>query len=183
MKKPFNLFFYAIAFLSLITFSFGCKKKDSPGTDSGTYFIKFKVNGAQKEFGYTSGVFTQINLGGGYPTIYTASFQGISSSSTPTVYNMSLNINDLVAIAINKNYKSVIIGSTVAGSLVYMDAVGLVHGSDFVSTGSLGDDDAVIKLTEITTTSVSGTFTGKVASLGAATALTITEGTFRIKKM
>ena len=183
MKKTINVFFGAITFV-ILSFSVGCKKKnDSTTNNSGTYFIKFKINGTQKEFANTSALFTQFNVGGGNPTIYTGSFQGVASSSTPTVSNMGLSVNDIVAIAINKNYKSVIIGTSIAGSLVYMDAAGLVHGSDFVTSGSSGDDDAIIKLTEITSTSVSGTFSGKVASLGSSTTYSITEGSFRVKKL
>ena len=184
MKKTIHVILTTIIFSLLLTFQSGCKKKnDDSSNDSSNYFIKFKVNGVQKEFGNTSGIFTQINVGGGNPTIYTGSFQGVASSSTPTVNNMGLSVNDIAAIAVNKNYKSDIVGPTIAGSLVYMDAAGLVHGSDFVTTGSLGADDAIIRLTEISSTSVSGTFSGKVAAAGSSTTLTITEGSFRVKRM
>lgn len=174
---------FSILFILAFTLfgSFSCKKKsdDSSADTSTDFFVRFKVNGVQKEFkGTTTALFQTIALS---PTLYTASFQGIQNSTATSTNVLGLNVSDIAAIAVNKNYTSTIVGSTIQASILYFDQAGAQYGSIFVTSGS--STDAVIRLTEITSTSVSGTFSGKVASSTGSNNQTITEGSFRVKRM
>ncbi|QNA43893.1 hypothetical protein [Lacibacter sediminis] len=145
---------------------------------SGTYFMKFKLDGVQKEFsGTTSALITSFDAGG--TIIHTGAFQGIQSASNTTANLMGINVNDVTALVTNKNYTDALVGITVQGVLLYFDASGDQLSSMFVTT----DANVIIRLSEITTTSVSGTFSGKLASLTSGASATVTEGSFRVKRL
>lgn len=170
----------AFLLIATVLTNFSCNKKSDDSVDTSTdFFVKFKINGVQKEFkGMTNALFQTVPV---TPAIYTLALQGINSTASTTTNLMGLNISDIAAVAINKNYTSIIAGSTIQASLLYFDQTGNQFGSDFVISSV--PTNAVIRLSEITSTSVSGTFSGKVSQLGATTELTITEGSFRVKRL
>ena len=145
---------------------------------SSSYYMKFKIDGVQKDFsGTTSALITSFDAGG--TIIHTGAFQGIQSASNTTANLMGININDVTALVTNKNYTDALVGVTVQGVLLYFDASGGQLSSMFVTT----DANVIIRLSEITTTSVSGTFSGKLASLTSGASATVTEGSFRVKRL
>lgn len=146
------------------------------GGGSSSYFVKFKIDGVQKDFsGSTNALITSFDAGG--TMIYSGAFQGIQSAANPQVNLMGININDVAAIVTNKTYTDAIAGVTIQGALIYFNASGEQLSSLFVTT----DANVAIRLSEITTTSISGTFSGKVQSMTGAP-LAITEGTFKVKR-
>lgn len=147
------------------------------GTGGSSYFVKFKIDGVQKDFsGSTNALLTSFDAGG--TKIYSGVFQGMQSAANPQANLMGISINDITALVTNKTYTDALAGVTVQGALLYFDASGDQLSSLFVAT----DANVAIRLSEITTTSVSGTFSGKVQSM-TGTPLAITEGSFRVKRL
>lgn len=144
---------------------------------SSSYFMKFKINGVQKEFtANTFAVFSSIDIVG--TTIYTASIQGTLSTSSSTTNLMGININDVTPIVANKDYSDATVGQTIQGALLYFDATGEQYSTLLVPT----DVNLKIRITELTSTVVAGTFSGKMQSMTGTTVLNVTEGSFKLKR-
>ncbi len=177
MKKA-HLFSLAILLLSATLFT-ACKKSSS-GSSSTTYFVKFKLDGVQKEY---KGIpnFTTVTLPSS-PVIYSLAVQASLATSVALKDHIAINANDIATIATGKTYKNQDAGGTIQAVLMYYDNAGNAYSSVMVNPESI--NDAVITFSEVTSTYVSGTFTGKVAAVsGGTTTYTITEGSFKVPKL
>lgn len=173
--------FRILLLMFTIVISFSCNKKsdDTPTDTNADFFVRFKLDGTQMEFkGMTTGLFQTLPL---TPTIYSGSFQGLQSSTAVTTNLFGIDVRDIVPIAINKNYTNIAISNTIQATFLYFDAAGNQYSSGYLATTA--STDAVVRLTEITNTSVSGTFSGKMSTLSGTVAKTITEGSFKVKRL
>lgn len=91
---------------------------------------------------------------------------------------MGININDVSPIEANKDYSDATVGQTIQGALLYFDAAGEQYSTILTAT----DVNLKIRLTELTSTVVAGTFSGKMQSMTGTALLNVTEGSFRMKR-
>lgn len=182
MKNILQQFVILFLFMIVIPFPIACSKKSSdPTPPTSEFFIRFKVDGIQKEFkantratiSDVSTVNTPIILG---------AFSGLQTNATNTTANlMSVSVRDPLTMAIKKVYSSTSPGAIYQVALLYWDENGDPYSSEFLSTPS--SSDAMLTLSEITENYVSGSFNGKVALSGASlNTHLITEGTFKLKR-
>lgn len=153
-------FFYFVVFTLLFN---GCKKDQST---QGGYLMKFDVNGKTVEFtGQASLVAAFSNSGNQYLGVFT----GYDATS-----NMSLQVYDNKTIVPGSFSGYTAANGALTGILItYQDQSGTVYSS--ATTNS----DAVITISEITNTTVRGTFSGTMKSAGKPD-ISVTNGQFYV---
>ena len=174
MKKYSTL--SAVLFIFIFTISISCKKeKTDEEPDPVGYYMKFKVDGVQKQFTYTDGMKFRSNYSGNmmyvearedidiYPQIQ------FDFSNTKKIFNKDFVFTNRVS-------------SDTLGYMIYNEGNAYIHNFRTLdATGSkLGNTDFVFSLTDRTETHVRGTFSGTVYNfIGSVQSMKkITEGKF-----
>ncbi len=168
MKQLFNHFFLIVSFVVSILLISACAK-DEP--DSGSYYIRFRANGEQVEFT------NQLILVAGFGTngeLYTGTISGAN------------DVDSNVGLQIYNN--APILAGTYSGYGVSGNAVvGVIIGYSEKSSGALfssgggPDVDATVVISEITATTVKGTFHGRLLATGQSDIL-VTDGSFFVRR-
>lgn len=153
-------FFYLVVFTLLFN---GCKKDQST---QGGYLMKFDVNGKTVEFtGQASLVAAFSNTGNQYLGVFT----GYDANS-----NMGLQVYDNKAIVPGTFSGYAISNSAIVGVLIgYQDTSGTQY------TQGTTNSDAVITISELTATTVRGTFSGTLKAAGKSD-ISVTNGQFYV---
>lgn len=153
-------FFYLVVFTLLFN---GCKKDQST---QGGYLMKFDVNGKTVEFtGQASLVAAFSNTGNQYLGVFT----GYDANS-----NMGLQVYDNKAIVPGTFSGYTISNSAIVGVLIgYQDTSGTQY------TQGTTNSDAVITISELTATTVRGTFSGTLKAAGKSD-ISVTNGQFYV---
>jgi hypothetical protein len=157
--------------VSLLLFS--CKKDSDNEVpdDSGSYMISFKANGVIQEFtsdNFPEGAFYDNG------TQYNGLFTGTRSSS-----KIGVEVYDKKAIT-ETTYTGYAVTEATTQSLAYAvgAAISYQDGQTIYLTG-FQNPDVTIKIIEITSTKVRGTFSGTLKANGKAD-IVITEGKFHV---
>lgn len=147
--------------LAILLFS-SCKKDQ---TSQGGYLMKFDVNGKTVEFTTQASLVAAFsNTGSQYLGVFT----GYDANS-----NMSLSVFDNKAIVPGTfSGYSVSNGALVGILITYQDDSGTVYVQSTTTSS-----DAVINISEITATTVRGTFSGTLETSGKQT-ISVTNGQF-----
>ncbi len=182
MKKQFNFLIYLILSSIIISTPLSCSKKSTSSDPVVTseYFIRFKIDGIQKEF--KANIRASISdISTVSTTIFLGAFSGLLVNTTNTNSNlMSVGVRDPFMITTNKVYNSTYPPSLYQVSLLYWDENGNQYSSQFLS--SLSNTDAVVTFSEVTDKIVSGNFSGKIALSGnPSNTHLVTEGVFKMK--
>ena len=164
------------AAIVLTALAAGCgSSTDSTGNQSGAYYIRFKSNGAQVQF--------QDQVG--FPIVVSIAKTGIEYSlivtggSDPTASpysNIQLNVADIIPIG-TKTY-----GAFQASGGGYTAALVTYNVGSAGYDNTAANSDFQITITEITTTTVTGTFSGTVKNKSGA-AVSISGGEFLAKRL
>lgn len=146
-----------------------CKKDTSTKTitPSGQYYLKFKLNGTQKQYtGLTTGLIGTPSSPDGCDIIgYTGGTQAVG---------VTIAVIDNAPITTNKTYTQAV------GVFTYVDEAGIAYsaGSIFASTSFN------MTITEITTDHVKGTFTAVLQKEGTPIQYAnATEGQFYVNRL
>ena len=144
----------------------GCKS--STGPSSSTYSATFSANGSTVQYTTQSSLLAAFAQAS---TQYDCIVSAFDASSS-----LSLQMYDGSAITAKAYSGYNVVGGALVGVLVvYQDAAGVVYRSGGVTT------DALITVTQITSTTIRGTFQGTVKSAGHANVV-IANGTFYVKR-
>ena len=164
---------YFILGFALITLFLGSCKKDGDGDDvddSSSYIISFKLNGELQKFADEnfppSGSFYDDG------TQYSGLF-----AATGYATSIGFQVYDTNAI-VEKDYSGLVITPTSGHNSLYGAVVSYTNGQDSYSTQSVTNPTVHIKITEITSTSVRGEFSGTLKSQNGKADVVITEGKF-----
>lgn len=161
LKRAFALIL-GVALLMLLVGS--CKKDDN--TDSGAYVMSFKVDGKLVEFKVQASLVAAF---GHADNVYNAVFTGYDPDS-----NISLQIFDGKEIVAATYTGYGLVGGSIVGAVIgYSDKSGTLYTQYAVNS------DATITISEITSSTVRGTFSGKLRSNGKSD-ISITEGKFYV---
>ncbi len=161
LKNHFKLLvvFVALAAVSLS----GCKKDDDNG-DGGQYYMRFKANGTTVEFKVQASLVAAF---GHAENVYNAVFTGYDADS-----NISLQVFDSKDIVETTYSGYGLVGTSFVGALIgYKDT-----GETLYTQGATASD-ASVTISEITATTVKGTFQGTLKADGKAN-IAVTNGEF-----
>jgi hypothetical protein len=170
--------FSKILFLGVIIFGVfalsSCKKNsDNPSTSG--YYVKFKLDGADKQYTETTAaVFTTML------PLYSCAMVGEQLISGTVYEGMGITIFNDAAIAANVTYTDALVASigTPQASLLYTDATGAQSSSAFATSPNVS-----VVITSMDDKTVTGTFSGTiVSSTDLTTSHTVTEGTFHLPR-
>jgi hypothetical protein len=143
----------------------GCGGSDSTGT-SGDYYLRFQTAAGQVEFTAQASLVAAFSQSGNQRLMLATGFDATR--------NFSISVFDGVAI-VEKTYSGYDINPTlgviVGVQLTYQDASGTVY-----SIGS-GTVNQTVTITHLTSTTVTGTFSGTLKATGHPD-LVISNGTF-----
>ncbi|HEV8613194.1 MAG TPA: hypothetical protein VGQ73_06765, partial [Gemmatimonadales bacterium] len=156
----------AVGFLLLYGILFtACKS--STGPSGGSYYLRFNANGTLVNFTAQPSLLCAFGQSGSQ---YNALITGFDATS-----NASVQLFDGTPIA-QKSYSGyTIIGTAFVGVLLtYQDATGVVY-----SSGS-GANTGTATITQLTATTVTGTFTGTLVANGHPN-LAVSNGQFYVK--
>lgn len=149
-----------LAFALLMMFN-ACKKEENSNDG---YMMRFKVNGAQVEFKTQASLVAAFGQSG---NIFNGVFTGYDAKS-----NISLQVYDNKAISETTFSGYALVGSSFVGALIgYQDNDGTLY-----TQGSI-NSDATIKISEMSSTTVRGTFSGTLKASGKSD-IAITNGEF-----
>jgi len=161
LTRRLALLMTCFALFALLTGS--CKKDEATGGD-GKYFVRFNANGSKVEFTLQGSLVAAFGQAG---VQHNAVFTGGDGTS-----NISLQVFDGKAIAAGAFSGYTITGGAVVGTLIgYSDSSGTLY-----TQGSVGSN-ASITISEITTTTVRGTFGGTLKASGKAD-IVVSQGEF-----
>jgi len=160
------------SFLLLAIVSFGVLfpscKKNSPN-DSG-YFVQANVNGTLvKNTGYTAAISTSVSGN------YVLDIQGQESLTSSTDI-LAAVIMDGAPIT-TKTYTDEMVNGSPQGIVNYYDHTGKQYSSALAITPAV-----TITITAITSTYVTGTFSGTAVDINSGSTVTLTDGSFKVKK-
>ena len=160
-KRRFTAAFLSLTILMLV-FN-GCKKDQ---TTQGGYLMKFDVNGQTVEYTNQASLIAAFSSAA---TQYNALVTGYDANS-----NAGLQIFDDKAITTGTYSGYTIAGSAVVGVLIhYQEPGGTLY------TQGTTNSDAVITISEITATTVRGTFSGTLKTAGKSD-ISVTNGQFYV---
>lgn len=155
-------FLNALLALAAVVLLLNSCKKDQTG--NGGYVMKFDVNGTTVEFTGQASLSAAFSSSGNQ---YLGVFTGYDATS-----NMSLQIYDNKSIVAGSFSGYTIAGGALTGILItYQDHGGTVYNS------ATTNPDAVVNISEITSTTVRGTFSGTMKSAGKPD-ISVTNGQF-----
>lgn len=164
-KNIFRRISIQILVLLLLAVTFGsCSKDDEPAENE--YYVRFNANGQNVEFKVHGLLVAAFGQAGNQ---YNASFTGGNTNS-----NVSLQVFDNKAITSATYSGYVLTGSAFIGAIIgYQDNSGTLFTQGAVSPNS------IITISEITSTTVKGTFSGTVTASGKSD-ISITGGEFYV---
>lgn len=155
--------------LGLAIFLLNSCKKDQTNSNAYSYFMKFDVDGKTIEFTTQASLVAAFSSSGTTVKQYNALFTGYNSNS-----NMGLQIFDGNAITTGTYTGYTIVNSAVVGVLIgYQDTSGTLY------TQGTTNSDAVITISEMTTSTVKGTFSGTLKATGKSD-ISVTNGQFYV---
>jgi len=170
--------FSKILFLGAVIFCvFGLSscKKNSDNPSSSDYYVKFKLDGADKQYTQTTAAVFTTQL-----PFYSCAMVGENAVSGTVYEGMGITIFNDVAIAANVTYTDAEVASlgTSQASLLYTDATGAQSSSAFATSPNVA-----VVITSMDDKTVTGTFSGTIVSTTDLTkSQTVTEGTFHLPR-
>jgi len=148
-------------------------KKDG-GSSSSSYYVKFKLDGADKQYSQTTAAVFTTQL-----PVYSCAMVGEQQNGT--VYEgMAINLFNDVAIAANVTYTDQVVASlgTPEATLLYTDATGAQSTS-----GLAASPNVQVVITSMDDKTVTGNFSGTIVSAtDLTTTHTVTEGQFHLPR-
>ena len=186
-----NKLWHTLPLLCIVLMSAGCKKSTtSTGTSSsGSYYMKFKADGVQKEFlQNTSGSFNRQQTNN--TANYASTFGGTLDPSMVTKNNMTIALVTVGPAKLNQlytNYKTTAAGMLKAFIVQpgYYDENGvfwLSWSDDFIPAIPPGTTtSAGVTVTAAGSSGIRGTFSGVLYNSDFSKKLIITEGDFFLK--
>ncbi len=176
MKKTGLIAMLLFAFSAFI----GCKKQDnqSPNNNQSGYYFRFKADGKKTEYTTTAAT---MEMGDALPN-HTGYFIGYTESGTKK-NNFAFRLFDTEDIKANKTYTEAAYNASKVPA-----AYGIWYNADgtcLLSFKTTADPIQPFKvtLTEVTSTSVKGNFSGKVKEQNGSNIVEITEGEFYLKRI
>jgi hypothetical protein len=157
--------------LAIVSFGvlFSSCKKSSSSNDSG-YFVQANANGTLVKYtGYAAAISTTLS------GTYVLDIQGQESLSSSTDI-LAAVIMDESPIT-TKTYTDEIVNGSPQGIVNYYDHTGKQFSSALATTPAV-----TITITSITSTSVSGTFSGTAVDINSGETIALTNGSFKVKK-
>lgn len=171
-----QLIFFITALLLLFTMSCSKSKDNNNNTPGSGYYLRFKLNGVQKDYPMSTIEVDDVIAG-----VYGSTISGADPSNLTTIFNIMLLDNTALHTG---TYNQAVIPGTyhTRGQLNYID-----NGNSYSSISLVLNPaaTATINITEISATAVKGTFSGTLYdATGPYTAVThtITEGVFYSKR-
>ncbi len=171
-----------------------CSKKSSEGEGEGEYYIRFKVNGVQKEYNApivnNNVTFFYIQEHGFYYGNISGVLELTGSAGQPAKNFMQISVKDTVQIETGKVYKlheGVGYGGINHARilLTYADENGVTYGATLLRSSYPGVEilnEAEVTFTEITSTYAKGVFNAiAVRSTQLNDAIEITDGEFHLQ--
>lgn len=181
-KASFTKTIFGLLILSLFSVSSCKKNSDNPSSSSSNYYIKFKIDETEKNYSSASAAkFTTL-----FPTspVYSVTMKSEYKNGTTFFESMAISIFDNQSIAENVTYtdKQIIIqggtSQTSQANLAYNDGNGGQSGSGFTT-----NPNVKVIITKLDDKTVSGTFSGVVAStIDRTSTQTVTEGQFYLPR-
>ena len=170
-KSSFTKAIFGLLVLSLFSVS-SCKKdKDNPSSSG--YYVKFKLDGEDKQYsGITAAVFTTAL------PLYGCAMVGEIQQSGTVYEGMGINIYNDEAIAANVTYTDADVASlgTAQAALLYTDA----NGAQSSSAIAVNPNVKVV-ITQMDDKTVTGTFSGSIVSTtDFTTTKVVTGGEFHL---
>ncbi len=178
----------ALAIVSALFVTTGCKKNDSPDP-VGKYYFKFKANGVSKDF--RDGTLSNFN-GTHHDNEYITSLGGSSSDTDP---NINVFVIGLTTEGLNKtnttytNYHTTAPGfeKAILLLLTYTDDNGTNYSAAFddeliEATYPDGVANNQLTITEATSTFIKGKFSGTLYATNFTKEMKITEGEFYLEE-
>jgi hypothetical protein len=168
-------------FICLILFVSSCKKAntDIASTTTSQYYMRFKGNGAQKEFTATTA----------YYFTTTCSLNGGTNDSTGNAFTINI-VSVNVPIQVNNTFTET---QAVPAPNSYTPKAYFAYGINSPSFYNYGSWIAepsehsvyacVVKILELDATHVKGTFSGKVRERNGSSFINITDGEFNVKRI
>ncbi|HYK45068.1 MAG TPA: hypothetical protein VEV83_07865 [Parafilimonas sp.] len=162
-----KIYWFPLLFTCLMACS-----KDSGSVTSG-YYVKFKLDNEQKQYNEITAVFFSNN---GY--VYHFGGEAQKDPANDSDELIAVIVNDLQPITINKVYGDSLMDAMQQGLINYSDETGS-HYTSMITDG----DNVKIVFTEISDTTVSGTFSGKIYNVHEPLDIhSITEGQFHLAR-
>ena len=166
-RAYFKKAIYPLLGLILFTFFISACKKDTVANNTGNYEMTFNANGTQIKYNTDNAVVATFSQTGEQ---YVGIFSGYDANS-----NMGLSVYDNKQISESDYTGFTASGMATVGALIgYQDDSGTLY--------SQAGNDVDIKISSITSDSVSGTFSGTLTATGKPN-MVITEGKFTLKRL
>jgi hypothetical protein len=166
--KPFSLLFL---FLLLAVFFAGCSKDETPEEETGSYFMKAKIDGQWVEF--TAGDIVEGNIG---PTVFNHGFGAWGSGSDRVITIVLEDKNPVV----EKSYAGIEMHETYTLGVTIGFVIG--EGDTPVSyVTNYNDADSRLTITRLTEKEAKGTFSGTLINPVTEAEVKLTEGSFHVK--
>lgn len=157
----------------------GCKKSSPGSTSSSPYYIKFKLNGVQKNYSTVAAAATK---GSGY---YLLVMEGVTATNANNGEALIIQLASPTDFAANTTFKPAFInsGAAVIGALLtYSDNT---QSAGYTSSypNLTNNPDASVTITALSTTTIKGTFTATLVSGTDYTTVKyhVTDGEFYMK--
>ncbi|HKI88557.1 MAG TPA: hypothetical protein VKA38_05970 [Draconibacterium sp.] len=166
-RYPFVKAIYPLAGLILLIILLSACKKDTVANNAGKYEMSFKANGASVKYDTENALVATFNQTNNQ---YIAIFSGYDTNS-----NMNLSVYDDKAIS-ETNYS----GYTVSGIVTTGVLMGYQDDSGTLYTQP--GADVAIRVSSISASAVSGTFSGTLKATGKPD-MVITDGKFNLKRL
>ena len=172
-KSSFTKAIFGLLILSL--FSVSSCKKDSKNPSSSNYYVKFKLDGEEKQYSnITAAIFTTAL------PLYECAMVGEIQQNGTVYEGMGINIYNDEAIAANVTYTDAVVASIGAPQaiLIYTDANGAQE-----SSGTAINPNVKVVITQMDDKTVTGTFSGTIVSTtDLTTSQVVTEGEFHLPR-
>ncbi|HTE01926.1 MAG TPA: hypothetical protein VK668_21705 [Mucilaginibacter sp.] len=167
-----------LLFILLVAIMGSCKKdsKTSNNTDNKSFYIKFKLKGAQKRYTYNA---TSLLA---KPSVYACSLSAWGSATNTA--SVTIGLTDGSAFVTGKTYTEQVITvngiTTIQGSFTYKDD----DGSTYFASGTTANTTLSLKFTEMADDHFKGTFTATLLQVGKSplTYVPVTEGEFYVSR-
>jgi hypothetical protein len=175
---------YLVLFTATIAFLPSCRKEKSSNTASAvSYYVRFKVNGVQTEYKDSSYAKPEM---GDVPPYHTGYFSAWKANSGVNKNKFSIRVYDTDLVRAGATYTEAIFSpiSIPAACGYWYDENGVLYAN--MNTLSAAYSTEVqpfqTKITELTSTTVKGTFFGNLKDYKTANTTTITEGEFYLQR-
>lgn len=146
----------------------GCKGSDSTGPNDSTYYLRFKANGSQVSFTLQGSLLVTFSTSGSQYVGIVSGFDAVSNA------NLQLYSNATIGKATYSGYT--VSGGALVGALIgYQDATGTLYTSAGATV------EASITVTDLTGTTMRGTFSGRLKATGKPDVV-VTEGEFFVPR-